>query len=188
MCTSVNFLYRFHRPRQIRIEVVLAKAVLRQLAIFNVQRLTMLNLGKLVPVLILVSAAADGIARCFIKVLLALFTAIAFSIQQFAAFIYRVVIVSIFLFVGADARFCAWCHIESVPAILVEVTISKWQMFTELHNFIVSSHLFNVSASRGKVAGRSRYHIEFLVKDIVFVVYEMSIFNFGSQISFSFII
>jgi len=188
MCTSVNFLCGFHRPREFWIEIILAKAVLSQLAIFNVKRFTMLNLLKLVSEFIFMSALTDCIVRCFIKVLFALFTAVTFSVQQFTTLVYRVIIVPIFIFVGADARFCARSHIERVPAIFMEVTISKWQVLTELHNFIISSHLFDVSASRGKVTGRSRCYIKFLVEDIIFIMYEMFIYNLSSQIYFSFII
>lgn len=148
----------------------------------------MLNLLKLVSEFIFMSALTDCIVRCFIKVLFALFTAVTFSVQQFTTLVYRVIIVPIFIFVGADARFCARSHIERVPAIFMEVTISKWQVLTELHNFIISSHLFDVSASRGKVTGRSRCYIKFLVEDIIFIMYEMFIYNLSSQIYFSFII
>lgn len=89
---------------------------------------------------------------------------------------------------GADARLCARSHVESVLAIGVEVAISKRQVLAELHDFVISSHLFNVGASRGKVTGGPWFHVKFLVEYIVLVMNEMSVYNLSPQISFSFII
>jgi len=83
----------------------------------------MLNLYKIISKFIAMSALTDGSARCFIKVLFALFTPIAFSVKQSSALIHRDVIVPIFIFVCADARFCARSKIERVFTVFMEITI-----------------------------------------------------------------
>ena len=83
----------------------------------------MFDFYHVVSIIILMSAFTDSDARSFIEVLFALFTAVTLPVRQFAALVYRNVIVPIFGLVGADARLCARCSIEGVLAIFMEVTI-----------------------------------------------------------------
>lgn len=78
--------------------------------------------------------------------MLALFASIAFSVQKATALVYSVVIVPVFVLVSADARLGAGSEVKHIPTVGVQVAIGKRQMFTKLHNFVISTHLVNVGA------------------------------------------
>ena len=83
----------------------------------------MFNFYHVVSILVLMSAFTDGDARSFIEILFAFFAAVTLTVRQFAALVYRIIVVPIFGLVGADAWLCAWCGIKGVLAVFMEVTI-----------------------------------------------------------------
>ena len=142
---------------------------------------------KIISKLIRMSAYTYSLVRCFIIILFTLFTSIANTVRKFTTLVNRVIIVSIFFFMCANTRLCAWSLIKSILAIIMKVTIFKRQVLTELDHFIVSSHLFDVSASRSIVTRLTWSHIIFLIENIWLIMYKMTINNFRSQICLCFI-